>query len=301
MTNTVALNSQQALPVRIIGRGQPVLMLPGLGMSSAHWLPFVLPHRRRFRFYLPDFRGQGRAAHLRFTGDDVFESHADDVEQLARHFGLQDIFLVGYSLGATTSLHWLQRGGFSNVRRYLHIDQSPCVGNRDGWSFGLAGERQAELVARMREVLALLESFPDVDHVASLPQPARTQLAALLTDMLRLLGNEARKRKVLGALLAKGPAWLLRALPLLDLSVLRAYLTAYSGGGHDYRAALQQSHADVTAFIGMKSPLYHPDGQALVADSAASGRVVRFERSGHVPLLSEPVKFMREFGRFLNG
>ena len=96
MTDTVSLDNQQALPVRIIGRGQPVLMLPGLGMNSAQWLPFVVPHSRRFRFYLPDFRGQGRAAHLRFTGDDVFESHADDVEQLVQHFGLQDIFLVAH-------------------------------------------------------------------------------------------------------------------------------------------------------------------------------------------------------------
>ena len=44
----------QSLHVRILGRGQPVLMLHGLGMQGRDWLPFVLPYLRCYQFYMPD-------------------------------------------------------------------------------------------------------------------------------------------------------------------------------------------------------------------------------------------------------
>jgi pimeloyl-ACP methyl ester carboxylesterase len=37
----------------------------------------------------------------------------------------------------------------------------------------------------------------------------------------------------------------------------------------------------------------------LVASAHPQSRIVRFERSGHVPLKDEPLRFARELGRFL--
>ena len=64
----------QSLHVRILGRGQPVLMLHGLGMQGRDWLPFVLPFLRRYQFYMPDLRGAGQSASARFNQPDVFQS-----------------------------------------------------------------------------------------------------------------------------------------------------------------------------------------------------------------------------------
>ena len=36
-----------------------------------------------------------------------------------------------------------------------------------------------------------------------------------------------------------------------------------------------------------------------IADYAPDVRIVRFERSGHAPLVDEPARFVRELGRFL--
>jgi len=52
--------------------------------------------------------------------------------------------------------------------------------------------------------------------------------------------------------------------------------------------------------VGMKSPLYAPAGQMAIADYAPNVRIVRFHKSGHVPLVDEPLKFVRELGRFLD-
>jgi non-heme chloroperoxidase len=155
----ISLRDGQHLHVRVLGRGQAVMMLPGLGMSSSQWLPYILPYLRQFRFYLPDFRGFGLSAEIRLNQSDVFENHSQDVQDIIRHFRLDDFLLAGISLGGSTALHLQKEGGFTGVRRYLHIDQSPCVGNRHDWPHGLFGIRQDELFGQLHSLRDLLAIY----------------------------------------------------------------------------------------------------------------------------------------------
>jgi non-heme chloroperoxidase len=294
----VFLRDGARLHVRVIGRGQPVLMLPGLGMSSAHWLPFLLPHLSRYRFYLPDLRGFGRSAGLRLCEDDVFESHMRDVQEVIAHFALNDFLLVAYSLGASTALHLLQAGKFHGVKRYLHIDQSPCVGNRENWRHGLFGEEQEMLFSKMRELVKVLAQHPDVSHLDGLPPVAKREAATVMATIFSRMGGKPALESWLRRFLLL-PGMASRLLPLTRLEDARRYLAAYSSGGHDYRESLGACAVPVTVFVGMRSPLYHSQGQMAMADYARDVRIVRFEKSGHVPLSDEPLKFGRELGRFL--
>lgn len=296
----VPLRDGQQLHVRVIGRGQPVLMLPGLGMSSAHWLPFVLPYVHRFRFYLPDFRGFGRSAALRLNQADIFHNHMEDVQDVIAHYALDDFLLAGISLGGSTSLHLLREGGFGGVRRYLHIDQSPCVGNREDWAYGLFGTRQEELFARLRALLAVLEAHPAADYLDQLPADARQQAATVMAEVFSLMGGRPALEPVIRRVLLL-PGVATRLLPLSRLDDARAYLAAYCSGGHDYRDSLRACPVPVTVMVGMRSPLYPAPGQMAMAALAPQGKVVRFEKSGHVPLTDEPLRFTRELGRFLHG
>ncbi len=295
----IPMRDAAPLYVRVVGRGQPVLMLPGLGMVSRHWLPFVLPHAHRFRFYMPDFRGHGRSIAAELNQRDVFQNHAEDVQDVVAHFGLRDYPLVGLSLGATTALHLQRETGFEGVSRYLHIDQSPNVLNGPDWEHGLAGERQARLFESMRRALALLDDEQGATHFHELPAKKRAALAEQVAATLEVLGTPARTTRVMRRALPYLPGVATRRLPLLRLNDMRTYLECYSGGGHDYRDSLHQGDTPVTLMVGMNSPLYPAAGQELVASRARRGRVVRFEKSGHVPLMDEPRKFRREFARFL--
>lgn len=295
----VTMRDGQPLYVRVIGRGQPVLMLPGLGMSSRAWLPFLLPYLHRFRFHLPDFRGAGRSAATDLKPGDVFQAHMEDVQDVIAHFGLHDFLLAGISLGASTALHLQREGGFGGVRRYLHIDQSPCVGNREDWPHGLFGDRQDELFGKMREVLAVLAVHPDCVHFADLPLPAKRKAAATLAEVLALMGGSGGMQALIRRVLLL-PKPFLGFMPMGRLADMRAYLSAYVAGGHDYRPSLSQGTTPVTVMAGMRSPLYASAGQAFVAAHLPASRLIRFERSGHVPFKDEPLKFARELGRFLN-
>lgn len=296
----VLLRDGATLHVRVLGRGQPVLMLPGLGMSGSSWLPFILPHLGRFRFYLVDFRGAGGSADVALKPGDVFQAHMEDVQDVIAHFGLRDFLLVGISLGGTTSLHLQREGGFAAVRRYMHIDQSPCVGNREDWAHGLFGSRQNELFAKLREIVAVLDKYPQCERFADLPVAARQEAGDTLAEVLAMMAGGKALRPVLRLVMRLPRPLLARVpLPMARLDDMRTYLAAYAAGGHDYRASLARDAVPVTVITGVRSPLYAEAGQALVASAHPQSRIVRFERSGHVPLKDEPLRFARELGRFL--
>jgi pimeloyl-ACP methyl ester carboxylesterase len=293
----VAVRERRRLFVRVVGRGQPVLLLPGLGMHSVHWLPFLLPYLGRFRFYLPDLRGSGRSSRVPLDEADIFQSHADDVREVIAHFGLDDFLLGGISLGCTTSLHMLRDFGFSSVRRYLHIDQSPCVGNREGWRHGLFGEQQEERFRTFRQALVLLDTQANAKRLADFDSTTRAELAGVLSLILAAMAGDKRRAPGLARLMRSPLSGL---LPFSNLDHVRTYLRAYLAGGHDYRDALRGCTTPITLMVGMKSALYPAEGQFEIARLAARVKVVRFERSGHVPLIDAPVKLVRELGRWLN-
>ena len=51
--------------------------------------------------------------------------------------------------------------------------------------------------------------------------------------------------------------------------------------------------------MGEKSSLYPVEGQLLVSNTLANAQNIIFKRSGHTPLITEPVKFSREISAFL--
>lgn len=299
-TATVPLRDGQQLKVRILGAsmGQPVLMLPGLGMSASHWLPIIAPFAHRYRFYLPDFRGAGQSAELAFNQPDVYQNHMEDIQDVIAHFKLKDMLLIGYSMGATISMHLQRAGQFDGVKRYLHIDQTPCIRNQADWTYGLMGEQQEALFNSMKEVDALLAQHPTAKYLNNIPFAKRSNIVDKIQQIRAKLGDEShvkpwQKTLILGLL----P--LSNMLPLTRIDHIRAYFAAYTGEGYDYRDSLKTCTTPITQIVGMRSVLYNPKGQMQIAEFAQQAKVVRFERSGHMPFMNEPRKFVRVIGDFL--
>lgn len=301
-TAAVPLRDGQMLQVRVFGSsmGQSVLMLSGLGMSASHWLPIIAPFALRYRFYLPDFRGAGLSAHLPFNQADVFQNHMEDIHDVITHFKLKDMLLVGYSLGATTSLHLQRAGHFDSVKRYMHIDQTPCIRNQANWTRGLLGDRQESLFTIMREANVLLEQYSSATYLADIPAAMQGEIVEKLEQIHTLLSGESRLKPWVKPIIL-GLLPLTRKLPLSRLDHLRAYFSSYSGEGHDYRPSLKTCMTPITQIVGMNSKLYHPQGQMDIAACAQNVKVVKFEQSGHAPFIHEPRKFVRVLGDFLAG
>lgn len=296
----ITTRDQQQLYVRVTGQGQPVLVLSGLGMDSKQWLPFFVPYLSQFKFYIPDFRGFGGSVATPFTQPDVFNNHMQDVEDVVEHFQLKDFLLIGYSLGASTSMHWMQNGNFAtqSIRRYLHIDQTPCIHNTADWPYGLMGPKQAEFMAGLQQLLGILQQHPADSLICDMPVNDRQQLLDIWAPVLASMTNKSLPKLVV-KLAAKYKTLFNLLVPFSTVYFMSAYLVAYQNQRHDYRQAIAAIDIPVTFFIGKLSQLYALEGQQVIAQSVNQHHVVVFEQSGHMPLLNEPIDFLKALGGFL--
>jgi pimeloyl-ACP methyl ester carboxylesterase len=89
------------------GQGEPVVLIPGLGMGTAYFdlaMPHLTPHVQAIGL---DLRGVGRSS----KADTAFsmETWADDVVRLLDHLGVERAHVVGASLGGCIALAMADR------------------------------------------------------------------------------------------------------------------------------------------------------------------------------------------------
>lgn len=290
----------EQLYVREIGQGEPVLVLSGLGMQSWQWLPFIFPNLKQFKFIIPDWRGFGGSKHCRIPEHlDAISSHWQDVNCLIEQLHLDQIIVIGYSMGATTSMHGMQYGQFGDkIKAYLHIDQTPKIPTDETWQYGLLGAKHAEFKTLLQQISALLNANKHHQTLKQLPKDQKQKLINLWLAFVKLQSADQSTPKSMQWAF-KVPRLQDYAMPIQRLDYLSWYIDSYLYHAEDYRTAIAGLKSPATFFIGAQSTLYPAKGQLEIADSVLNSNKVMFNRSGHTPLISEPVKFSREIQRFL--
>ena len=289
----------ESLFVREYGQGQPVLVLSGLGMLCWQWAAFLYPHRHRFHFIIPEWRGFGTSTQCKIPQLDAISSHWQDVACLIEQMQLKHVIVIAYSMGATTTMHGLKYGNFAkHIQAYLHIDQTPKITVDQEWPYGLFADQHHNFKAILQSVSELLVQHPDIIWLNNLPKDAQQQLASLWLRFIALQNNNP--------LSLKGFAWALKYpklqaifLPSKRLDYTAWYIRNYLYHDQDYRDALKQLNCPVTFFSGVQSKLYPIEGQSIIAKSLPQAKQIRFEKSGHTPLINEPIKFAQEIKKFL--
>jgi aminoacrylate hydrolase len=79
------------------GRGEPVLLVPGLSGRGSFWAGQVAELARDFRVVVHDHRGTGRSTHSRIRYS--VEQMAGDVLKLMDALGIESAHVVGHSTG----------------------------------------------------------------------------------------------------------------------------------------------------------------------------------------------------------
>ncbi len=112
------------------GRGDPLLLIHGLGSSGADWAWQVAELEHKFRVIVPDLPGSGHSVPLQ--GACSIEGLARALWSLCDHLGLDNLNVVGFSLGGAVGLEMaLQRP--ERVRR-LGLINSLATYRLDHWS-----------------------------------------------------------------------------------------------------------------------------------------------------------------------
>ncbi|MET7399971.1 alpha/beta hydrolase [Dactylosporangium sp. NPDC005572] len=103
------------------GSGPAVVLLHGGGSGRATWSGFT-GSLRYCRIIVPDLRGHGDSPQ---AADYPLSGHADDVIELLDHLGLDEVALVGHSLGGYTAALVAQRQPARVTRLVLEDPPAP--------------------------------------------------------------------------------------------------------------------------------------------------------------------------------
>ncbi|CAB1221372.1 alpha/beta fold hydrolase [Acinetobacter bouvetii] len=290
---------REQLFVRQFGQGKPVLVLSGLGMQSWQWLPFLYQHSKNHQFIIPDWRGFGGSQACAIPELDAISSHWRDIESLIAQLQLNQFSVIAYSMGATTAMHGMQYGHLQQkLTHYLHIDQTPKITVDDTWQYGLFSQQQPQFKQLLAEISQLLASQSQAQSLLDLESANRQQLLELWLEFIQLQASN-KVAPLLFKMALKQPRLQSMILPIQRLDYLAWYVNNYLYHNEDYRESVARLACPSTFFIGQESRLYPAAGQKLIASSVQNSKQIIFEKSGHTPLLTEPLKFAREISAFL--
>ncbi|SFM33587.1 alpha/beta fold hydrolase [Marinobacter zhejiangensis] len=295
----IPLRDGEKLHVISVGRGSPVVLLHGFGSRGMHWLPNILPLAHRYRFYLPDLRGFGNSHNTDLNNRDVFQTYADDVQDLLDHFQLDRVILGGLSTGAFACLNYHAVHGFSRVRSYLNIEHVGDSLHSEYGSTGLFGKRQPEIFARFRETLNVIEQAGEETPYWDLPEEVRTYLRDQMVYIFRQAFNRRWNRFAVSAGGQFGERLLTQILMPIDrwstyVQILRAFMA-----GRNIWPSLPHITVPTTLMTGRHSRYFDLEGHEAMLELIPRAQLVIFEHSGHVPMADEPLRFQQEFTRFL--
>jgi non-heme chloroperoxidase len=243
--------------------GHPVVLLAGFKAAATSWHFQLRPLQKAgYRVLAVDLRGHGAAEHPA-SGVDM-DRRGEDVRNVLEALELQEVALIGGSMGGDTIWSYLGRHGDSRVRSVVVVDQTPKMLNTDDWPYGFYGYRESNL---------------DTYFATGIPDTGKgTPIALRGARLVRLL-----------RVLDRGD----RTLSAGELALL---------GDHarrDWREAVAGSAVPTLFVAGADSEFWPSEHAAAAATLAPRGESVVLQHDGHAANIEQPGAFNRVMLEFL--
>jgi non-heme chloroperoxidase len=119
-----------------VGQGNPetIVLMHGWMSYGSQFAALGKKLMKTHRVIWMDLRGHGRTFS---SGPYTFQQLAADVRALIEYLNLQNITLLGYSMGAATLFQYVRDYGGLYLKKAVIIDMSPKLLNDDEWHHGL--------------------------------------------------------------------------------------------------------------------------------------------------------------------
>jgi pimeloyl-ACP methyl ester carboxylesterase len=202
---------------------------------------------------------------------------ARDLDNLMDHFNLENVTVVGHSMGALTLWQYIRDFGTARLARICIIDQSPKLLTEPGWEHGIYGAFDSRAAAQL--MTWLREDF--AEGVLKLTAYGLNERAR--EKYLAGAGGWERSRN---ALRAQDPG------PLIDCW---ASLTAA-----DYRDVLGRIDIPAMLVYGGESNFYRTETAHLVANQIPEAVLHIYEGTDHSPHQWQRERFVRDLLSFIN-
>jgi esterase len=173
---------------QILGQGQPLVLVHGLFGSADNWGSIARHFAQHFQVISIDLRNHGRSPH---SASQTYADMADDLLELCNALGLEQIYLLGHSLGGKVAMqfatHYPER-----VSKLIVVDMAMRA---------YADEHTHLMDAMQALDLSQLQSRSEVDKALSQTIPNLMVRQFLLTNLVKA-GEQLRWRINLPALKA---------------------------------------------------------------------------------------------------
>lgn len=249
------------------GEGPPIVFLHGVLHSLRFFQPQLTGLSDTYRVVAVDFRGHGRSEKTDL-GHTVAQ-YARDIHTFLEQRGLEDVVLVGWSLGALVSWEYVDQFGTDRLRGLVDVDMEASRFQWDDYEHGLT------------DLDGLLDTL-------ALTQKDRTSIAERMTE--QVFKNPSDETKTLQFdEISRTPATI-RSTILLDAAT------------RDYRHIVRELDIPMLVCAGAEEETTRGTVAAVrnVADLAPDARFELFEDSGHGPCFEEPERFNRVVSRFVD-
>ncbi len=107
------------------GRGKPVVLIHGGGLSRGWWSKQIPVLSQRFRVIAADTRGNGRSDKTPWGHRTA--RYAMDVRQIIETLDLDEVTLVGWSIGARTVLSYIELFRGYRLKGVVLVDEVPSI------------------------------------------------------------------------------------------------------------------------------------------------------------------------------
>lgn len=247
-------------------RSRPVVLLHGWTMRGSIFDDLVARLPAEFDCYAPDLPGHGKLA----STEPSLEAAAQTLADLLETHDLNDVVLVGWSMGAAVAWQFIEQFGSDRLAGLMTVDMSPRLACGPDWPHGLIGQSEDDLIITTERMMT---AWPGMAE-------------AIATTMFghRDGAPGYSRQDALAQILSNDPAKM--------IAMWKALVRM------DQRPLIGRMPCPLLAACGARSRVYPASTTAWLAATAPRGEMHVFEASGHSPHLEEPEAFADRFLQF---
>ena len=124
------------------GSGDAVVFIPGWAYTTDLFEKNLPVISKEFKVVAYDPRSHGRSQ-VSEQGNNYLQ-YGRDLNKLIKSIELENVILLGWSLGVTTAYSYFEQFGMDNVQAFISVDETPTIikRNDDDWGEGTQEEVQ---------------------------------------------------------------------------------------------------------------------------------------------------------------
>lgn len=240
-------------------RPRPVVLLHGWTMRGAIFDDLIARLPSELDCHAPDLPGHGERA----SAEPSLAAAAQTLSGLLEARDLNDVVLVGWSMGAAVAWQYVEDFGAERIAGLMSVDMSPKLACGPNWPHGLIGQGAEDVETTTRRMIA---DWPGMAE-------------AIATTMFgqRDGAHGYSRADALAQILSNDPAGMITMWKAL--------------AGMDKRQVIKTLPCPLLATCGALSRVYPASTATWLAETAPRGEMHSFAASGHSPHLEEPGAF----------